>query len=202
MDATTATALGALLVGLGGLATAVVTFVGKRGENAISAYTSLTDQLREELATKKTELAEKSTALAETSAALAVEAAERRTDRGRERPAARHHHPSRRTAVTRTQAALAHRWRTIALACWLVAITGAVLLVWARISSADHRGDQLATEADRRGTAVSTLAGDVRALRGPSEGSRENAGCAGSHECDRGSPGAGQGAGTAPRRAG
>ncbi|MGW3427483.1 collagen-like protein [Streptomyces melanosporofaciens] len=67
--------------------------------------------------------------------------------------------------MTRTQRALAHRWRTIALACWLVAITGAVLLVWARISSADHRGDQLAAEADRRGTAVSTLATDVRQLR-------------------------------------
>ncbi|MBP8532344.1 collagen-like protein [Streptomyces sp. MK37H] len=67
--------------------------------------------------------------------------------------------------MTRTQRALAHRWRTIALACWLVAITGAVLLVWARIESADHRGDQLAAEADRRGTAVSTLATDVRRLR-------------------------------------
>lgn len=67
--------------------------------------------------------------------------------------------------MTRTQRALAHRWRTIALACWLVAITGAVLLVWARISSADHRGDELAAEADRRGSAVSTLAGDVRRLR-------------------------------------
>ncbi|MEU0807356.1 collagen-like protein [Streptomyces sp. NPDC005970] len=67
--------------------------------------------------------------------------------------------------MTRTQRALVHRWRGIALACWLVAITGVVLLVWARIDSADHRGDQLAAEADRRGTAVSTLAGDVRALR-------------------------------------
>ncbi|MEU0809504.1 collagen-like protein [Streptomyces sp. NPDC005970] len=67
--------------------------------------------------------------------------------------------------MSRTQRALARRWRGIALACWLVALTGAVLLVWARIDSADTRGDQLAAEADRRGTAVSTLAGDVRALR-------------------------------------
>lgn len=67
--------------------------------------------------------------------------------------------------MTRTQRALAHRWRTIALACWLVAITGAVLLVWARIESGDRRGDQLRAEADRRGTAVSTLATDVRQLR-------------------------------------
>ncbi|AGP56198.1 collagen-like protein [Streptomyces rapamycinicus] len=67
--------------------------------------------------------------------------------------------------MTRTQRALARRWRSIALACWLVAVTGAVLLVWARIESADRRGDQLAAEADRRGTAVSTLATDVRRLR-------------------------------------
>lgn len=67
--------------------------------------------------------------------------------------------------MTRTQRALASRWRGIALACWLVALTGAVLLVWARIDSADTRGDELAAEADRRGTAVSTLATDVRQLR-------------------------------------
>ncbi|MEU9789121.1 collagen-like protein [Streptomyces sparsogenes] len=67
--------------------------------------------------------------------------------------------------MIRAQRALARRWRGIALACWLVALTGAVLLVWARIDSADQRGDQLAVEADRRGNAVSTLAGDVRALR-------------------------------------
>ncbi|MET7903771.1 hypothetical protein ABZS86_20895 [Streptomyces sp. NPDC005355] len=37
MDATTLGALGALLVGAGGLATAVVTAIGKRGENASTA---------------------------------------------------------------------------------------------------------------------------------------------------------------------
>lgn len=67
--------------------------------------------------------------------------------------------------MTRTQRVLARRWRTIALACWLVAITGAVLLVWARIDSADRHAADLAAEADRRGTAVSTLATDVRRLR-------------------------------------
>ncbi|WP_432010199.1 hypothetical protein [Streptomyces cucumeris] len=77
MDAATATALGALLVGLGGVATAVVTFLGKRGENALTGYNSLTDQLQEELATKKVELTEKKVELTEKSAALAVEAAER-----------------------------------------------------------------------------------------------------------------------------
>lgn len=48
MDAATATALGALLVGLGGVATAVVTFLGKRSENAITGYSSLTNDLQEE----------------------------------------------------------------------------------------------------------------------------------------------------------
>jgi hypothetical protein len=51
------------------------------------------------------------------------------------------------------------------LACWLVALSGAVLLIWARIDAESHRADQLASEADRRGDAVSTLAGDVRILR-------------------------------------
>ncbi|MEU0807355.1 hypothetical protein [Streptomyces sp. NPDC005970] len=48
MDAATATALGALLVGLGGVATAAVTFLGKRSENAITGYSSLTNDLQEE----------------------------------------------------------------------------------------------------------------------------------------------------------
>ncbi|MFF5589742.1 collagen-like domain-containing protein [Streptomyces hygroscopicus] len=72
--------------------------------------------------------------------------------------------------MTRTQRALAQRWRAIALACWLIAITGAVLLVWARISAEAERGDQLRAEADRRGDAVSTLATDVRRLRSQVKG--------------------------------
>ncbi|MEU1908095.1 hypothetical protein [Streptomyces hygroscopicus] len=48
MDATTLSALGALLVGVGGLATAVVTAIGKRGENALNGYSSLTNDLQEE----------------------------------------------------------------------------------------------------------------------------------------------------------
>lgn len=43
-----ATALGALLVGVGALASAVVAAVGKRGENALTGYTSLTNDLQEE----------------------------------------------------------------------------------------------------------------------------------------------------------
>ncbi|WP_411090779.1 collagen-like protein [Streptomyces sp. 049-1] len=67
--------------------------------------------------------------------------------------------------MTRPERALAGRWRPIALVGWLVALSGAVLFVWARIDAEASRADQLAGEADRRGTAVSTLAGDVRVLR-------------------------------------
>ncbi|MEU6496458.1 collagen-like protein [Streptomyces sp. NPDC046984] len=74
--------------------------------------------------------------------------------------------------MTRTERALARRWRLLALLCWLVALSGAVVIAWGRIDAADRAADRLAaessqakTEADRRGDAVSTLAGDVRALR-------------------------------------
>lgn len=67
--------------------------------------------------------------------------------------------------MTRTQRALARRWRPLALLCWLAVLSGAVLIIWARIDAEMSRADQLAAEADRRGTAVSTLATDVRELR-------------------------------------
>jgi outer membrane murein-binding lipoprotein Lpp len=67
--------------------------------------------------------------------------------------------------MTRTQRVLARRWKPIALGAVLLFLGGAVLLVYVRVQSEAHRADQLATEADLRGTAVSTLAGDVRALR-------------------------------------
>ncbi|MFJ4785521.1 collagen-like protein [Streptomyces sp. NPDC088794] len=67
--------------------------------------------------------------------------------------------------MTRTQKVLARRWKPIALLAFLLALTGAVLLVYVRVEAEAHRGDQLAAEADLRGTAVSTLAGDVRVLR-------------------------------------
>lgn len=60
---------------------------------------------------------------------------------------------------------LVRQWRTFALAAVLLVLSGAVLLVWLRIGAADQRADDLAAEADRRGSAVSTLAGDVRVLR-------------------------------------
>jgi hypothetical protein len=67
--------------------------------------------------------------------------------------------------MTRTERVLAHRWKPIALLAFLLFLTGAVLLVYVRVQSEATRADQLADEADLRGTAVSTLAGDVRALR-------------------------------------
>lgn len=52
---------------------------------------------------------------------------------------------------------------------WIVAallfLGGAVAVAFLQIDKAQARGDQLATEADRRGTAVSKLATDVRKLR-------------------------------------
>lgn len=45
MDATT---LGSLLVGMGAVVGGVVAYLGKRGENAITGYSSLTGDLQEE----------------------------------------------------------------------------------------------------------------------------------------------------------
>jgi hypothetical protein len=67
--------------------------------------------------------------------------------------------------MTRTERVLARRWKPIALLAFLLALTGAVLLVYVRVQAESHRADQLADEANLRGNAVSTLAGDVRALR-------------------------------------
>lgn len=60
--------------------------------------------------------------------------------------------------MTRAERALAGRWRWIAVFCWLVALSGAAVIGWSWYG-------QLAAEADKRGQAVSTLAGDVRVLR-------------------------------------
>lgn len=60
--------------------------------------------------------------------------------------------------MTRAQQALAGRWRWIAVFCWLLALSGLAVVGYSWYT-------QLADEADRRGAAVSTLAGDVRVLR-------------------------------------
>ncbi|GAA3727219.1 collagen-like protein [Streptomyces tremellae] len=67
--------------------------------------------------------------------------------------------------MTRTERVLAHSWRRVVLVCVLAVLSGAVLIIWARIDAADHRARALAAEADRRGGAVTTLATDVRTLR-------------------------------------
>lgn len=71
--------------------------------------------------------------------------------------------------MTRTQRALAGRWRPLAVLCWLVALSGIVVILWARAeadrAAANRRYAAAAAEADLRGNAVSTLAGDVRRLR-------------------------------------
>lgn len=67
--------------------------------------------------------------------------------------------------MTRTDRVLAQRWKPLALLAFLLALTGAVMLVYVRVQAEAHRGDQLAAEADLRGNAVSTLASDVRVLR-------------------------------------
>ncbi|WP_243274400.1 collagen-like protein [Streptomyces albus subsp. chlorinus] len=67
--------------------------------------------------------------------------------------------------MTRAQHVLARRWRPVLLVCVLVALSGAVVVIWARIDREAGRAEQLAAEADRRGDAVTTLAGDVRVLR-------------------------------------
>jgi len=67
--------------------------------------------------------------------------------------------------VTRTELVLARRWRAALLACTLVALSGAVVIIWARITAEEQRAERLAAEADLRGEAVQTLADDVRTLR-------------------------------------
>jgi len=67
--------------------------------------------------------------------------------------------------VTRTERALSRHWRGLATLCAIVALAGVAVILWHRIDSSDRRADQLTAEADLRGTAVTTLATDVRQLR-------------------------------------
>ena len=60
MDATT---IGAVLAFAGVVSGSVVAYIGKRGENGLSRFNSVTDQLQEELARKTTELAAAQTEL-------------------------------------------------------------------------------------------------------------------------------------------
>lgn len=67
--------------------------------------------------------------------------------------------------MTRAERVLARRWRSVLLACVLVALSGAVLIIWTRINTETAARKAAVAEADLRGSAVSTLAADVRALR-------------------------------------
>lgn len=60
---------------------------------------------------------------------------------------------------------LARRWRGLAVLLSIVALFGVAVVLWARIDTADRKAKDLATEADLRGSAVTTLATDVRKLR-------------------------------------
>ncbi|GDY78311.1 hypothetical protein SAV31267_077960 [Streptomyces avermitilis] len=63
------------------------------------------------------------------------------------------------------QRLLALRWRGIFLVCVLIALSGIAVVLWARIDAGDRKAEELRSEADRRGKALSTLAQDVRDLR-------------------------------------
>lgn len=77
MDATT---LGSVLAFAGVLTGAVVAFYGKRGENAITGYTSLTGDLQEERDRLDRKVAELERALTEANAHAAEQAALRAAD--------------------------------------------------------------------------------------------------------------------------
>jgi hypothetical protein len=67
--------------------------------------------------------------------------------------------------MTRAERTIVQHWRALAILCAFVALFGIAWATWHRIDESDTRAASAASEADRRGNAVSTLAGDVRALR-------------------------------------
>jgi hypothetical protein len=67
--------------------------------------------------------------------------------------------------MTRTERTIVLHWRGIATACAIVALFGISWALWHRIDTSDRNYAAAAAEANKRGDAVSTLAGDVRALR-------------------------------------
>jgi hypothetical protein len=67
--------------------------------------------------------------------------------------------------MTRTHRAIVVHWRGIATVCAIVALFGIAWATWHRIDTSDRNYAAAAAEANKRGDAVSTLAGDVRALR-------------------------------------
>lgn len=67
--------------------------------------------------------------------------------------------------MTRTHGTIVSHWRGIATVCAILCLFGIAWATWHRVDSADRNYRAAVAEANRRGDAVSTLAGDVRALR-------------------------------------
>lgn len=67
--------------------------------------------------------------------------------------------------MTRTERTIVLHWRGIATLCAIVALFGIAWATWHRIDASDRNYAEAVEEANLRGDAVSTLAGDVRALR-------------------------------------
>jgi hypothetical protein len=67
--------------------------------------------------------------------------------------------------MTRTERTIVHHWRGIAVLCAIVALFGIAWATWHRVDESDRNYAAAAAEANKRGNAVSLLAGDVRALR-------------------------------------
>lgn len=67
--------------------------------------------------------------------------------------------------MTRAQRIFYRRRYTLWIVAALLFLGGGLALAFLQIDKAEHRADQIAAEADLRGSAVSTLATDVRQLR-------------------------------------
>lgn len=71
--------------------------------------------------------------------------------------------------MTRTERTIVQHWRGLATLCAIVALFGIAWATWHRMdadrAASDRRYTAVAQEADKRGGVISTLAGDVRALR-------------------------------------
>lgn len=67
--------------------------------------------------------------------------------------------------MTRTQHLLYRRRGVLWVVAALLFLGGAVTVAFLKIGQAEDRADRMAAEADRRGAAVATLAGNVRTLR-------------------------------------
>lgn len=75
-----ATVLGSVLACVGVLGGAVLALIGKRGENAISGYNNLTDQLQEERAEQRQQIIELRQQLTDRDARIAELSAYRTAD--------------------------------------------------------------------------------------------------------------------------